>query len=50
MLLGKPGLHIMSLNYLNKNSIGPFSKNVKQTEDSIKQNSLYLRYNYLGEI
>jgi hypothetical protein len=47
---GKSGLNIMSVNFLNKNSIGPYSKGEKLTNDSISQKSYFLRYNYLSNI
>ena len=44
------GTHVMSINLLDRNSIGPYNKGDKLTSDSISQNTYYLRYNYFGDI
>lgn len=44
------GIHVMSINLLDRNSIGPYNKGDKLTSDSISQNTYYLRYNYFGDI
>lgn len=46
----KPGMSVMSINYLNRNSIGPYNNYDKSTNDSISQNTTYLRFNYGSQI
>jgi hypothetical protein len=46
----KVGMHIASINLLQRDSIGPYSKGVKLTDDSISQTTYYLRYNYGSEL
>jgi hypothetical protein len=40
------GTHVMSINVLDRSSIGPYAKGKKLTNDSIVQKTYYLRYNY----
>jgi hypothetical protein len=49
-IAGPSGINTMSINFVNKNSIGPYSKGNKLTNDSITQNTYFLRYNYLSTI
>lgn len=46
----KPGIHVMSLNYLYKNLTGPYHKGAKLTDDSIKQHTAFWRYNYFLKV
>lgn len=46
----KPGIQVMSINYINRTLIGPYSSGDIQTKDSISQNVYFLRYSYTDEL
>ena len=49
-IAAKPGIQVISINFLERDLIGPYNKGNKLTNDSISQKTFYLRYNYTEQI